>query len=222
MKRTLTVLGTAALIGGSLVLGAGPANAGTCPAGQHWNEMGGGAGFCSPDASGGGTGGSVTIDLGGTNPPAPQAPAFPNPNGHQAPVYQAPPVRVPVPQQPAPPALAPVRVPAPQAPASGYAPAYSAPGGSTVQKNAQGVWVDPATGAVADAGLVAEAEAASLDIEAPAAAPAAVLPVTEVQAVEVLRSVTATAPEKEAALAIVKARIDDVLGKALEQALARH
>jgi hypothetical protein len=60
----------------ALTLGsAGAATAaGTCPAGQHWNEMGGGVGFCSPDASGGGTGGSVEVNLGGTTPPPPAAP----------------------------------------------------------------------------------------------------------------------------------------------------
>ncbi|HEX9086119.1 MAG TPA: hypothetical protein VF867_01170 [Arthrobacter sp.] len=115
MKRTLTVIGTAALLCSSLLLGAGPANAGTCPAGQHWNDMGGGAGFCSPDASGGGTGGSVTIDLGGAPPAGTGSP----------PVYQAPvgsaPVRGAAPQIPAQmpvyvPAAPPANSPAPAAP----------------------------------------------------------------------------------------------------------
>ncbi len=98
-RKTFTALATAGLIAiGGVAVGAGPASAATCPAGQHWNEMGGGAGFCSPDASGGGTGGDIIIDLGGTTPPAPKAPVFTNPHPYQPPVYRpAPaPVRAPV------------------------------------------------------------------------------------------------------------------------------
>lgn len=42
----------------ALALGASAASATTCPAGQHWNSWGD-TGFCSPDASGGGSGGDI-------------------------------------------------------------------------------------------------------------------------------------------------------------------
>jgi len=214
MKRTLSVLGTTALVGISLTFGAGPASAGTCPAGQGWNAMGGGAGFCAPVFSGGGTGsgsGSSTVVGNGGNStgaapaaPAPQAPVFNAPAPYKAPVY------APVPAQPriqAPPVQnhAPAPVRAPQAPAAGYTPAYTAPG--TAVQNTQGVGANPAAGAVAEAG------AAPADV--PADAPAVVLPVTEARAVDALRSAAATAEQKSAALAVVTDRIGAVLDKAL-------
>lgn len=105
------------LLGGSMLMGSGAANASTCPAGQHWNEMGGGSGFCSPDASGGGTGGNGSVDLGGgTSTSAPVAPIFTNPNPYTPPVY-APyvPPQPPVIAQPAP-APAPRSITVPAAP----------------------------------------------------------------------------------------------------------
>lgn len=77
--RTFKALAAAQATGllaiGVLTLGAGAANAATCPAGYHWNEMGAGPGFCSKDPSGGGTGGNTGVDLGGTTPPPPTPPA---------------------------------------------------------------------------------------------------------------------------------------------------
>lgn len=85
-RRTLTVVATAGLIAlGGLAVGAGPASAATCPAGQHWNAMGAGSGFCSPDASGGGHGGSIVVDLGGKTTPAPKAPIFTQPQTYTPP-----------------------------------------------------------------------------------------------------------------------------------------
>jgi hypothetical protein len=219
MKRTLTVLGTTALVGISLTFGAGPASASTCPAGQGWNAMGGGAGFCAPVFSGGGIGsgsGSYTVVGNGGNStgaapaaPAPQAPVFNAPAPYKAPVYAPVPVQAPPaqPQIQAPRVQnhAPAPVRAPQAPAGGYTPAYTAPG--TVVQNTQGVGANPATGAVAEAG------AAPADV--PADAPAVVLPVTEAQAVDALRSAAATAEQKFAALAVVTDRIGAALDKAL-------
>lgn len=89
--------------------GAGAAFAITCPVGQHWNDMGGGSGFCSPNASGGGTGGNGTVNLGGSNAPAPQEPVFNAPAPYKPPVY------------------APAPTPASKVPAPAPAPAYVAP-----------------------------------------------------------------------------------------------
>lgn len=87
-RKTLATIATASLIAlGGLAIGAGPASAATCPAGQHWNAMGGGSGFCSPNASGGGTGGSIVVDLGGKTPPAPKAPVFTPPKTYTPPKY---------------------------------------------------------------------------------------------------------------------------------------
>jgi hypothetical protein len=98
------------LLSGSLLMGAGTANAAECPVGQHWNEMGGGAGFCAMDPSGGGTGGDSTIDLGGqTNTTTPVAPEFPAPAPYVPPSYGIAPA-APIIAQPAP-APAPVAVP---------------------------------------------------------------------------------------------------------------
>jgi len=67
-SRTFTA---ALLAGAALLLTPVPAHAATCPAGQHWNAMGAGSGFCAPDDSGGGTGGSGTFDGGGSTPVTP-------------------------------------------------------------------------------------------------------------------------------------------------------
>lgn len=248
MKRGLSALASAALLGGSLFLGAGAAQAFSCPAGQHVISMGG-INDCMPDASGGGTGGAITYDGGGqpnTGAPAPiQVPAYNNPVWTPGPIA-APPAYQPAPQAPAavpaPVAVRPYVPAAPQAPvytgttggngyrpaATGQAPAFTpAGGGAAVTKNAQGVWVNPETGVAADAEVAAQASAAEAapaeaPAEAPAAAPAVVIPTTEVQAVDALRSATATPAEKDAALAIVKSKIDAVLTTALDKALDNH
>ena len=106
-RRTMTTIAAAGLIALGALAGAGSASAASCPAGQHWNDMGGGAGFCSPDASGGGTGGDAEVDLGGSATPAPEAPPVP-----VVPAYTAPAV-APVPTAPVP---APVQPVVPQAP----------------------------------------------------------------------------------------------------------
>jgi hypothetical protein len=226
MKPILSALATAVLIGTSLLLGGGAAQATTCPAGYHFNDIGNGAGWCAPNPSGGVGGGSGTVNGGGGGgsygapmaPPVKQAPPAPvyqaPPAYNPPPAYQAPagnaPVRGAAPQIQAPPVQnhAPAPVRAPQAPAAGFTPAYTAPGGTAVQ-NTQGVGANPATGSAAEAG------AAPADV--PADAPAIVLPVTEAQAVDALRSATATAPEKDAALAIVKAKVESVLDLALSR-----
>lgn len=104
--KVAAALATLPVAGVIALTGAGIASAATCPAGQHWNEMGGGSGFCSPDASGGGTGGNGSVDLGGTNTPAPQAPVFNQPAPYKPPVYGP----APVPVQPAPVRQAPAPV----------------------------------------------------------------------------------------------------------------
>jgi hypothetical protein len=87
-RKTLTTIAAAGLLAlGGVAVGAGPANAATCPAGQHWNAMGGGAGFCSPDGSGGGTGGNGTYTGDGRPQPAPKAPVLVQPKIPTAPVY---------------------------------------------------------------------------------------------------------------------------------------
>lgn len=121
--KVAAALATVPVAGVIALSGAGVASAAPCPVGQHWNEMGGGSGFCSPDASGGGTGGSITTDLGGTNAPAPQAPAMPAPPAYKPPVYAPAPVQQPAKVVPA--QQAPVRIPA--APVQAPAPAQKAP-----------------------------------------------------------------------------------------------
>lgn len=99
-RRTITTIAAVGLIALGAMAGAGPASAATCPAGQHWNDMGGAAGFCSPDATGGGDGSTT---------PAPEAPTIP-----ATPVY-TPPAAAPLPTAPLP-APVPVQPDAPQAP----------------------------------------------------------------------------------------------------------
>ncbi|MET1154510.1 MAG: hypothetical protein ABWX72_09920, partial [Arthrobacter sp.] len=122
--RTLlrAVLGCTVMAGA--LFAATPAQATTCPAGYHFNDMGNGAGWCAPNPSGGGTGGPTTVNGGGGGgsygapmaPPVKQAPP--------APVYQAPPAYNPPPAYQAPkapayvaPAPAQVNVPAAPVPA---------------------------------------------------------------------------------------------------------
>jgi hypothetical protein len=70
LKRFIAAIGTTSIIAGSLFLGAGAASAANCAPGQHWNAMGAGSGFCSPNTSGGGTGADTSVDLGNLpNPP---------------------------------------------------------------------------------------------------------------------------------------------------------
>lgn len=126
IAATLAALPVAGVIA---LTGAGIASAATCPAGQHWNEMGGGSGFCSPDASGGGTGGNGSVDLGGTNTPAPQAPVFNQPAPYKPPVYG--PAPAPVQQAPVRQAPAPVQNYVPVAPVERSVPAPAEVHGST-------------------------------------------------------------------------------------------
>jgi len=71
--------------------GVGPAQAGSCRVGYHWNALAAGAGFCAPNPSGGGTGGPGTVagsDLGGGGTPKPaQDPPAPVCTPPRAPVY---------------------------------------------------------------------------------------------------------------------------------------
>jgi hypothetical protein len=222
MKPILSALATAVLIAGSMFLGGGAAQATTCPAGYHFNDIGNGVGFCASNPSGGGTGGPIVFDGGGGGgsygepmaPPVKQAPS--------APVYQAPPAYNPPPAYQGQTGNTPVRGTTPQiqappvqnhAPAVGYAPAYTAPGGAAVQPT-QGVGANPATGSVAEAGAT--------PADVPADAPTIVLPANEAQAVDALRSATATAAEKDAALAIVKAKVESVLDEAIGKALSNR
>lgn len=110
-RKVAAVLATIPVAGMIALTGAGIASAATCPAGQHWNEMGGGSGFCSPDASGGGTGGNGTFIGNGTNTPAPQAPVFNQPAPYKPPVYGS-----------APAPVYPIPVPVQQAPIQNYVP----------------------------------------------------------------------------------------------------
>lgn len=228
MNRILASLGTTAILGSSLLFGAGAANAGTCPAGQHWNEMGGGSGFCSPDASGGGTGANgIYTAPGGTTAPAPQAPVFQNPNPYQAPVYGNAPAPAPrsmqLPAAPGPAVQAPVTGNrpdnAPAAPLQGPSWTPAGNGGPTTPAQTPQS-ITPVPGEAPVEGQ--KPAPAAAPAEASASAPAAVLPTTEVQAVAALRSATATPAEKDAALAIVKSRIDAVLTSALDKALTNH
>src|SRR6476661_3924558 len=219
MKVTVGGL-SAALIGGSLFLGAGAAQAIVCPAGQGAMTMGG-VRECVPLASGGGTGGDIYYNGGrqpNTSAPAPiHVPGGYTPGNLGVPDNTIPPVYVPAPQAPAP-AARPNIPAAPAAPVAGVyrAPAaggtgtFVAPGsGEPAARTPESTGVNPESGVPADPGAVAQAEAAeALPAEAPAAKPAVVLRATEVQAVDALRSATATPAEKDAALGIVKAKID--------------
>lgn len=134
--KVAAALATLPVAGVIALTGAGIASAATCPAGQHWNEMGGGSGFCSPNASGGGTGGNGSVDLGGTNTPAPQTPVFNQPAPYKPPVYGPAPVPVyskpdPVQQAPIRQAPAPVQNYAPVAPVERSVPASAEVHGST-------------------------------------------------------------------------------------------
>lgn len=212
MNRTLVSYGTAALIGGTLLLGGAPAHASpdlACPSTMHHVDpaTNGGA-DCAPNslpteplASGPNWSiweGPATYAPAPAAPPA--APARVAPAAPQAPI-------VPVPAPAAAPRVnvAPGgsrTVPAPnQAPAESYVPEAVAP-----------TWVVPSEGQ-------APVEAAPA---APVEPAAVVLPVSEAQAVDVLRSVTAAPAAKDAALAIVTSRIDTVLNQALEAALSRR
>jgi hypothetical protein len=163
LQRTaaaLTAVPIAALIA---IAGAEAAQAGTCPAGFHWNDLAGGAGFCSENPSGGGTGGNTSVDLGGSGgaygaplpPPVVKAPAGPvyvpgPPVGYQPPAQNAP-ANVPVPA----PAPVPAQgngqpAPAPasryQAPASDYTAANSGAGAGAAEAPD---YTSPGTGASA-------------------------------------------------------------------------
>lgn len=68
MRSTRTAVLASVPLAALLVFGtAGPAQAGTCPAGYHFNDFGNGAGFCALDATGGETGGPMVSDGGSGN-----------------------------------------------------------------------------------------------------------------------------------------------------------
>ena len=168
-KRALAAAGSMALLGGGLILGAGPAQAISCPPGQIMVDLGGGGQTCIP-AGGGGNDGSGGADYGGgggsdggtvTGPPVKsETPYGPTP-GYQPPVQAWTP---PAPVYNPPAYTPPVQAPQYQAPVTITVPAPPAP-------------------AVADAGAVPEAAIPSLDgAEEPASSPASALP--EVQARE--------------------------------------
>lgn len=226
MKRTLAAVGAATLLGASLFAGAGAANAITCPAGQHEISMGG-VSSCVPDASGGGTGGDQTIDLGGggsyTPPPvyAPPAPVYTPPAYTPPPVYVAPapaytpPAPAYVPPAPAYVAPAPAyQAPAAQAPRAtsgggtfvpaspGAAPVFTAPSGAQVTRNESGQWVDKATGEAVAADVAAAADQGAA--EAAAAAPA-VTPEAAAEAAKAEATAKRTEAVKNAAADAAKA-----------------
>jgi hypothetical protein len=239
LKRGISTLASAAILGGSLFVGAGAAQAFSCPAGQHVISMGG-VSDCVPDASGGGTGGAINYNGGGQ----PNAPAAPDPV--QIPVYNAPtwtpPAYTPPPVY-VPRAPAPVTVPnvpaAPQAPVSvgggyaggsnytapvaGQAPVYTAPGGVAVTKNDQGVWVDPNTGVAADPGVAAQAEQAAAAAPAEAGkTPDAAAQEQAAQAAAQVQQAKVVSVQKAADIAIARVQIEAAVTKALDDALARH
>lgn len=224
-------LASAALLGGSLFVGAGAATAAACPAGFHWNDMGNGAGWCAANASGGGTGGGTSVDGGGQKqgpigqivmpPQAPDAPAW------TPPVYAAPPVYHPT--APQAPAWTPPQAQAPtyNAPVAGGTGTFVAPGtGQAIERNPQGQWVDPATGAAADPQVAAAADQAAA--AAPAAeaktpeAAARVKAAQEKVAAEKAQKAKADAVQKAAEIAIDRVQIEAAVTKALDSALAHR
>lgn len=223
-----SALASAALLGSSLFLGAGAANAITCPAGYHTITMGG-VSDCMPNASGGGTGGDTTYDGGGQKqapigqivmpPQAPDAPAWTPPAYTPPPVYRAPAPQAPAYNSP----VAGGYI----APAAGGSDTFVAPGtGQAIERNPQGVWVDPATGAPA------APEAAAAANQAEAAAPAGEAKTTEAAtqvkaarariAAEKLQKTKADAVQKAAEIAVVRVQIEAAVSKAIDDALAHR
>jgi hypothetical protein len=207
MKPILSALATAVLIGSSLLLGTGAATAVELPP-------------CPPNHT-------MVVDASGTvgtcvrNPaPPPTAPIACSPDGNTC-LWNGTPPRGPAPANvPAPPPYKPL----PQAPvavkppvAVPAAPAHNAvPGAGPAQGSYQ-------SGQPAGTGTTVPAQQAAAPADAPVgAAPAIVLPANEAQAVDALRSATATAAEKEAALAIVKTKINAVLDEAIGKALSNR
>lgn len=215
MHRALTVLGTSALLGASMLIGS-PAFAADmpgCPPGMHLVMTSANTGNCEPDAA-----------------PAPTAPIV---SGNNWSIWASQPSYAPGPPPVQPPAYKPLPAPAaPEVPGRVIQPpAGEARPGSAVAGSSTGPnWSPTGAGAAragtgaATAGETLQSQtpvegAAPVQEQAPAEAPpAVVMPATEAQAVNALRSATATAAEKTAAMEIVKARIDAVL----TSALARH
>lgn len=166
--RTLlrTVLGCTVMAGA--LFAATPAQASTCPAGYHFNDMGNGAGYCASNPSGGGSGGPTTVNGGGGGGSYGEPMAPPVAKQPAAPVYGPAPVQAP----PAAPGPAPYVAP--------KAPAYVAPAPAQVNGPAAPVpapnqpvkGVAPAENPVI-AGVPAEAPAAEA---APAETPAGAEP----------------------------------------------
>lgn len=141
---------------------AGAAQAGTCPAGYHFNDFGNGAGFCAQDPSGGGTGGStVSYGGGGTTPSYGEPMAPPVVKQPSTPVYAPAPVQAP----PAAPRPAPYV--APKAPAR-QAPAYVAPVPVPAQVNVPATPAQGSNQPVKSVGPVENPVIAGVPVEAPA------------------------------------------------------
>lgn len=216
MNRTLTALGTSVLLGGSLLLGTAPAHAvemPPCPPKTHLVMDPGSTdtGECVHDPQPAPTA-PIACSADGTTCIWGGTPRYANDPAPQAPPAQNPPPRAQAPANPAPvQAASRSGAPVPDVYRAGQVPAVAvagtgqAPAGETLQSQA------PVEGQVP----VQSQTSAK-------AAHAAAMPVTEVQAVDALRSATATPAQKKAALVIVKARIEAVLTEALDTALAHR
>lgn len=162
-KRVASISLAIPLLGGSLFLGAGVANAQGCPTGQHLVDLGGAMGStCVADTSGGVGTGSGTGYIGGTAPTVGQAPAAPTDPVYAPPVYAPPPVAAPnvQPVQQAP-------IAAPPAPV-----AHAAPAPAPAAQHSTVVAPEPAMAPVAPAPVVADTtggamSAPAADAEAP-------------------------------------------------------
>lgn len=186
--KVAAALATLPIAGVIALTGAGIASAATCPAGYHWNDMGNGAGWCAQDASGGGTGGSITYTDAPVAAPVPQAPAMPQPPAYQPPVFAPLPPPPPAPVKPAPvhvkpapaqniPAPAPAQVAAPSVGKERNVPAPKSVKGSEVSEiaSAHGQEMSEPNKAAAEAH---KEEAAVKSTEVKEVDPAAVAPTT--------------------------------------------
>lgn len=217
MHRTLTALGTTVLIGGSLLLSTAPAQAvemPSCPPSMHLVMDPGSTstGSCVPNPG-----------------PAPTAPIA---SGNNWSIWAGTPSYAPAPPPVQPPPHKPLPAPAiPEVPGQAIqVPTREAPPGSVVggDNRTEPSWTPAGADPAAPVGETLQSQTpvegqAPVQEQAPAMlAPAAATPATEAQAVDALRSATATAAEKSVALVIVKTRIDAVLSKALDNALTRR
>ena len=209
MKSAHTALAAAVLLGGSVLLGTAPANAidmPTCPPAMH-----------------------LVMDPGSTNSgtcvadPAPP-PTAPIASGNNWSIWAGTPSYAPGPPPVQPPPYKPLPAPAApevpgqviQVPAGEARPGSVVAGGNRTGPN----WSPEGTDAPSAETLQAVTPmAGQATVEEPApATPVVVLPATEGQAVAALRSATATHAEKDAATAIVTAKITAVLDQAIAAA----